>query len=163
MSIDDQINGLKSGGFSSGGTFKLSAEAAQQYYNAIFYYREALNEIKNSVHSNLIAPWGDVGSLDSANDVKSILARDQPQALIDSIDKYISYLDEFESAVKAAYRSVHGVDMSFAPPPPAQTPRPFDDMGQLVLAPLYAAYSQYNSDLPIADPNNPLSGLIPTG
>jgi hypothetical protein len=163
VSIDDQINGLKSGNFSGGGTFKISDDAAQQYYNAITYYRDALNGIKNSVQSKLIGPWGNVGSLDSANDVKTILAHDQPQALIDSIDKYVSYLDEFENAVKAAYRSVHGVDMNFAPPPPPQPPRQFDNLEQVMLGPLYAQYSQYNSDLPIPNPNDPLSGLIPTG
>ena len=163
MTIDDQINGLKAGNFGGGGTFKISEEAAQQYYNAISYYRDALNGIKTSVQGKLVAPWGNVGSLDSANDVKTILAHDQPQALMDSIDKYISYLDEFESAVKAAYRGVHGVDMNFAPPPPPVTPRAFDSTEQLLLGPLYAQYSQYNSDLPIPNPNDPLSGLIPTG
>jgi hypothetical protein len=163
MSIDDQINGLKSGNFGGGGTFKISDEAAQQYYNAISYYRDALNGVKNSVQGKLIAPWGNVGSLGSANHVKSILAHDQPQALIDSIDKYLSYLDEFEDAIKAAYKHVHAVDVSFAPPPPAQPLPPLAGTEQLLLGPLYSQYDQYTSDLPIPKANDPLSGLIPTG
>ncbi|MFV8160801.1 hypothetical protein ACNQVK_01365 [Mycobacterium sp. 134] len=119
MSLDDQINELKATNFAGGGTFKISQEAAQQLYNAISYYRDALTSIKNSVNGKLVTPWQAVGSLDSANTVKTVLATDQPQALIDTIDKYLTYLDEYETAIKGAYKSLHGVDMQFAPPPPA--------------------------------------------
>ncbi|SUA31515.1 Uncharacterised protein [Mycolicibacterium fortuitum] len=149
MSIDDQINELKATDFSGGGTFKISAEAAQQLYNAISYYRDALTSIKNSVNGKLVAPWKSVGSLDSANAVKTVLATDQPQALIDSIDKYLTYLDEYENAVKGAYKSLHGVDMQFAPPPPAAAIPPLTSTGTVTPDSVLrsVALGQYNEFL----------------
>lgn len=148
MSLDDQINELKSGNFAGGGTFKISAEAAQQLYNAISYYRDALTSIKNSVDAKLVDPWQSVGSLDSAITTKTLLATDQPQALKDSIDKYVSYLDAYEEAVKGAYKSLHGVDMQFAPPPPPSTVPPISATGpmgpeQMTASLIYNTYGEF--------------------
>ncbi|WP_301123803.1 MULTISPECIES: hypothetical protein [Mycolicibacterium] len=163
MSLDDQINELKNGNFAGGGTFKISPEAAQQLYNAISYYRDALTSIKNSVDAKLVSPWQSVGSLDSANTTKTLLATDQPQAFKDSIDKYLSYLDAYEEAVKGAYKSLHGVDMQFAPPPPPSVVPPLSTTGpggpvQMVSSLVYAPYGEFIGGIPQLLPpgSNPL-------
>lgn len=166
MSLDDQINELKATNFAGGGTFKISQEAAQQHYNAISYYRDALTSIKNSVPGKLVTPWQAVGSLDSANTVKTVLATDQPQALIDSIDKYLTYLDEYENAVKGAYKSLHGVDMQFAPPPPASAVPPImstdGSADGIARQMLFAQYNDFLAGPQLLPPGvNPLGLPIP--
>ncbi|GLE55290.1 hypothetical protein BKG69_23280 [Mycobacteroides chelonae] len=162
MTIEDQIKALKGVNFASGGTVKLDQTTAQQYYNAIRYYRGWLNNAKQSVQGNLVAPWGSAGNLASAQKIKQILAADQTEALSNSIDKFLEYLDTLEASLKAAFKSIHAIDLEFDQnqefkPPPVDRNNPFDVNIMFGLN----QYLSYGTDNPIIDPNNPLAAILP--
>jgi hypothetical protein len=112
-SIDDLTNGMKQLTKSGAGKdLQLSAAAQQNYTNLISTYRTALNAQRTKAAG--LANYGNVGGFFSAQQTKFQLTYDVtgPDGVLATLDKYMSYLDEFEKTVNAAFSRMQAEDKS---------------------------------------------------
>ena len=110
-SIGDLTNGLKQlTQTGAGKDTKLSATAQKNYTKLISDYRTALNEQRNSAAQ--LTNYGNPGGWQSAQDTVWQLqnAVTGPNGVVETLDKYLAYLDEFEKTVNAAFNRMQASD-----------------------------------------------------
>jgi hypothetical protein len=97
---------------SGAGTDTQFTDAARQkIIELITTFRDALTGQRGKAAA--LANYGDVGGLFGANDAKYRLADSvtrQPDGLLAVLDKYVSYLDQFEKTVNAAFARMQAED-----------------------------------------------------
>lgn len=101
-SIDDLTNGLKQLQKSGKSDLKLSTATKQKYLTLIGTFRTAIQAERKKMDG--LETLNNVGSLGSANQTKNNLDLDVTglTGIQQSVDKYLSYLDTFETTVKKA-------------------------------------------------------------
>jgi hypothetical protein len=100
--IDEYTSNLKSIQDDGPADVKLSAETRDQYLKVIQTFRSALQVERQNMNGP--DPIGNVGGYQSANQTKSNLHVDVAGlgGMQDTMDKYLNYLDEFETTIKKA-------------------------------------------------------------
>lgn len=96
---------------SGGKDTQFTDAARQKIIELITAFRNKLTEQRGKAAA--LANYGDVGGLFGANDAKSRLADSvtgQPDGLLAVLDKYVSYLDQFEKTVNAAFTRMQAED-----------------------------------------------------
>jgi hypothetical protein len=98
--ITDLTNQLKQLQDSGAADLKLSTEASQKYLTIIGTFRTALNNQKNAIAG--LPSLGSPGTLQSAVQTLNNLNLDVTGlgGIEDTLNNYLSYLDEFETTVK---------------------------------------------------------------
>lgn len=110
-SIGDLTNGLKQlTQTGAGKDTKLSSTAQQNYQKLIGDYRTALNEQRNKAAQ--LTNYGNAGGWGSAQDTVWQLqgAVTGPNGVVETLDTYLAYLDEFEKTVNAAFNRMQADD-----------------------------------------------------
>ena len=99
--ISDLTDGLKQIQ-KQGVDLKLSKETANKYLKAIDDYKSALKTQLKSAQG--LPDLGTPPTLNSANDTKTNLKLDAsgPNGFEDTLNKYLTYLDQFETTLKKA-------------------------------------------------------------
>jgi hypothetical protein len=110
-SIGDLTNAMKQlTQTGAGKDTKLSSSAQQKYTKLISDYRTALNEQRNSAAQ--LTNYGNPGGWGSAQATVWQLqgAVTGPNGIVETLDKYLAYLDEFEKTVNAAFNRMQADD-----------------------------------------------------
>jgi hypothetical protein len=102
MAIDDYTKNIKALHDKGEADLKLSPETRDEYLRVIKDFRAALQAERTNM--NGLELLGNVGGYRSANQTKSNLELNVTGlgGIEDTINKYLTYLDEFESTVKKA-------------------------------------------------------------
>jgi hypothetical protein len=89
---------------------KFSAATLDKYLNILGTYRDALKSEKGKLDG--LTAMDNVGTLDSAIQTKNNLQDDitGPDGLQASLTKYLTYLDDFEQAMRAASKRLLDAD-----------------------------------------------------
>jgi hypothetical protein len=112
MSIDQlklQMSALKESGPPD---LQLSESAHREYTGLIHTYRSELKAQRDKAIS--LANLGNVGNWGSAQQTRAelVLGVSGPKGIVTILDKYLTYLDEFEATVDAAYKRMQAEDQA---------------------------------------------------
>jgi hypothetical protein len=109
-SIVDLTNAMeKLGQFGGGKDLQLSESARQNYVNHIQTFRTKLATQRDN--AGRLDEYQEVGGFNSAQQTKFQLQQDAVE-VVDVLTNYISYLDELEKAVNAAFSRFQAEDQS---------------------------------------------------
>jgi hypothetical protein len=110
MAIEEFTNQLKVLKEHGEADLQLSPTIRDQYLAAVRDFRGVLEDQREKIRG--LRAYGNAGSYSSATETKNRFLNNvnDMNGISTILDKYITYLDEFEATVKAACKRLHGDD-----------------------------------------------------
>lgn len=119
--IEDLTTGLTQLKEHGEADLQLSDFIRDQYVAAVQDFRGVLQDQRDKILG--LRTLGNPGGYDSAVETRNRLVLNvvETDGVLDTLDKYIAYLDEFEATVNAAFKRLHGEDQPAAAEEPVWT------------------------------------------
>lgn len=110
MAIEEFTNQLKLLKEHGEADLQLSPAIRDQYLAAVRDFRGVLEEQRDKIRG--LRYYGSPGTYESATETKNRFINNvmDMDGILTTVDKYITYLDEFEATVVAACKKLHGDD-----------------------------------------------------
>lgn len=115
MAIEDLTNQLKQLKEHGEADLQLSEFARDQYLATIRDLRGVIKTQRDKAYN--LRVMGQPGAYTSAQETKNRLLLNVTgfDGIVETLDKYLDYLDAFEATVNAAFKRLHGEDQASGP------------------------------------------------